>query len=144
MAGNFDENTYTTTQQDGIFKALSRLWIYSFLQSKQSLYPIHSLQNLYDFYTSDIDCKIILINRLKLNIPMDELRQWLAKFDFFFALPGVVMPFSHNIIEAMSVGCIPFLQQSYAEMFKPPLINNIQAVTFSDISDLEDKIKYLF
>lgn len=143
MAGNFDENTYAI-EQDGIFKTLSRLWVYSLLQDKQLLYPIDSLQNLQSFYDCDIDYKIILINRLKLNIPMDELRQWLAKFDFFFALPGVVMPFSHNIIEAMSVGCIPFLQQSYADMFKPPLVNNIQAVTFLDMSDLEEKLKYLF
>jgi hypothetical protein len=53
---------------------------------------------------------------------MDELRHWLAKFDFYFALPGVVMPFSHNIIEAISVGCIPFIQQSSSHLFLSQLV----------------------
>ena len=143
MAGNFDEGTYTSIEKDGIFKTLSRLKLHSFLLSKQLLYPINSLQNLHNFYGSSIDHKIILINRLKINVPMNELRHCLAKFDFYFALPGVIMPFSHNIIEGMSVGCIPFLQQSYADMFKPPLVNHKQVLTFTDLSDLEIKIEYL-
>lgn len=144
MAGNFDESTYSVIEKDNVFDTISRLGIYSFLAHKQLLYPIDSLQKLDDFYASAIDYKIILLNRLQLNVPMDELRHWLAKFDFYFALPGVVMPFSHNIIEAMSVGCIPFIQQSYADMFSPPLIHHKQVLTFTDITDLEDKIKYLF
>lgn len=144
MAGNFDESTYLAIENDNVFTTISRLGIYSFLANKQLLYSIDSLQKLQTFYESTIDFKIILLNRLKLNVPMDELRHWLAKFDFYFALPGVVMPFSHNIIEAMSVGCIPFIQQSYADMFSPPLINHKQVLTFTDITDLQDKIKYLF
>ncbi len=144
MAGNFDERTYSATQNEGIFKTISRLLIYKYLINRKLLYPIDSLQNLNNFYESELENKIILLNRLKINVPMDELRHWLAKFDFYFALPGVIMPFSHNIIEAMSVGCIPFVQQSYADLFKPPLLNNIQVITFTNFNDLEDKINYLF
>ena len=44
----------------------------------------------------------------------------------------------------MSAGCIPFLQDEYAGMFKPALINGENAITFSDECDLQSKIADLF
>ena len=57
--------------------------------------------------------------------------------NFYFALLGVVLPFAHNVVEAMSAGVIPFLQEGYANLFQPALIDRLQAVTFKDINDLE-------
>lgn len=145
MAGNFDEQSYAPIERDGLFKTISRLKIYSFLETNDALYHISDMPHLRTFLKDKaVDEKVILINRLKTDVPMNELRHILARFSFYFALPGVVMPFSHNIIEAMSAGCIPFLQDEYAAMFKPTLINGENAITFSDENDLQSKIATLF
>ena len=145
MAGNFDEQSYAPIEQDGLFKTISRLKIYSFLETNGALYHIPDMQHLRIFLNDEVlDEKVILINRLKTDVPMNELRHILARFSFYFALPGVVMPFSHNIIEAMSAGCIPFLQDEYAAMFKPALINGENAIIFSDEHDLQSTIASLF
>jgi hypothetical protein len=143
MVGNFDPVAYRAIEKDGIFGLLSRIAIYAYLEKQQLLCRIPSKNKLVDFLESKDDHKIILIDKLDFNIPMNELRPLLSRFDFYFALPGMVMPFSHNIIEAMSVGAIPFLQEGYANLFKPPLITGLQAVTFKDINELEARLSYL-
>jgi hypothetical protein len=40
------------------------------------------------------------------------------------------MPFSHNIIEAMSVGCIPIIEENYALKFQPSFIHLENALIF--------------
>lgn len=144
MAGNFDAQTYNTIKTDGVFSVLSRTEVYSFLKEKKLLQQVDSMKDLHTFVATASEKKILLINRLQVEVPMNELRHWLSKFDFFFALPGITIPFSHNIVEAMSAGCIPFIQQSYADLFKPPLCSGREVVTFDNMGDLERKIDYLF
>jgi hypothetical protein len=143
MAGNFDPVEYSKIEKDGIFPLLSRWAIYAHLEKKQLLCRIASKNKLADFLASNDDHKIILINSHVFAIPMNELRPLLGKFDYYFALPGMVMPFAHNIIEAMSAGAIPFLQEGYANLFQPALIDGVQAVTFKGINDLESRLSYL-
>ena len=50
----------------------------------------------------------------------------LGRCRFFLACPGVDMPLSHNIVEAMSVGCIPLTQ--YGGFFDPPLRDGHECV----------------
>lgn len=73
--------------------------------------------------------------------PLFSLENWLevlAQSNFYIALPGFSMPFSHNVVEAMSVGTIPILQ--YPEMFTPPLTNLVDCLSFDGKDDLIDKI----
>ena len=73
--------------------------------------------------------------------PVFTLENWmkiLARSSFYIAAPGFSMPFSHNVIEAMSVGTIPILQ--YPEMFNPPLTDTVDCLTFDDENDLIEKI----
>jgi hypothetical protein len=67
---------------------------------------------------------------------MEELRPTLSHFNFFLACPGFIMPYSHNVVEAMSVGAIPVIQDTYAHMFFPTLKHNINAIIFTDLGDL--------
>ena len=144
MAGNFNETQYSRIENEVLFGVWTRAKIYTYLNNKKLLFQTDNFTDLQQFLESNADNKILLVNSLKGGVPMDLLRQVLNSFDFFFAMPGVVMPFSHNIVEAMSAGCIPFIQQSYANLFWPPLQNGVQSITFTDLDDLEEKINYLF
>ncbi len=126
-----------------MFTLLSLIAVYEYLHKKGLLFVTETRDDLQNFIKSEDDTRVILVNRLVFDITMPQLRSLLSEFDFYFALPGVIMPFSHNIIEAMSVGSIPFLQQEYAAMFKPALVPEINAITFKDASDLVKQLDYL-
>lgn len=73
--------------------------------------------------------------------PLFTLDNWmkvLAQSNFYIAAPGVSMPFSHNVVEAMAVGAIPILQ--YPEMFSPPLTNMVNCMKFDSEKDLTEKV----
>jgi hypothetical protein len=58
----------------------------------------------------------------------------LAKSDFFLCCPGVVIPQSHNAVEAMAVGTIPIIQ--YSEMFHPNLVHGVNCIAYRDEKEL--------
>ena len=70
------------------------------------------------------------------RIPRDRFRQTLGDVGFFLCAPGVFMPLCHNLIEAMSVGAIPLIQRSYAELLEPPLEHGVNAMVFNGEDDL--------
>src|SRR5690606_36436302 len=57
----------------------------------------------------------------KAILPLEQWLELMSRSEFFIAPPGVLMPFSHNIIEAMGVGTIPITQ--YGHLFDPPLLD---------------------
>lgn len=60
-----------------------------------------------------------------------EWKDWftfLANADFFLACPGIRMPYSHNVVEAMYVGTIPILE--FPHFFSPPLEDLIHCIAF--------------
>jgi hypothetical protein len=72
-------------------------------------------------------------------------REWLevlASADFFVAAPGVIMPFSHNVVEAMAVGAVPILQ--YPELFSPPLEDGVNCIRYDGEDDLLARLERLF
>ncbi len=144
MAGNFDIKAYSQSNLEGVFNIYSRLTVYEFLKNSQRLFEMESIQDFYDYLESDHDQEIILINRLKFDVPMDKLRNLLSRFSFFMALPGMIMPFSHNIIEAMSCGCIPLIEEDYASIFSPPLKHQTHVISFKGLKDLTEKINNIF
>lgn len=144
MTGNFDAEPYSLLEKDRVFDVMSRLTVYNFLEKKRLLHPIEDQDRMLSFLESGEDGRIILLNRRRFDVPMWHLRWLLSRFEFYFALPGVVMPLCHNIIEAMSAGAIPFLQEEYASLFTPPLENGIHAITFRDKDDLESRLNDMF
>lgn len=74
-------------------------------------------------------------------IPADQWLRVLACFDFFIATPGVSMPHSHNMIEAMSVGTIPVTQ--YGRHLHPPLKDRQDCIYFSGLDHLADILQEL-
>jgi hypothetical protein len=76
--------------------------------------------------------KLYLMDRKDVRIGIFEWRQFLSRFDFFLALPGQVMPFCHNVVEAMSVGTIPVLHEGYAWLFVPELNGGVNCLVYRD------------
>ena len=74
-------------------------------------------------------------------IPASAWFRVLSAFDFFVATPGVSMPQSHNMIEAMSVGTIPVTQ--YGRHMHPPLTHGLDSIGFSGLDDLDRVINEL-
>lgn len=72
-------------------------------------------------------------------LPLKKWMQILGVSDFFVAPPGIVMPFSHNIIEAMAVGTIPITQ--YGHLFDPPLVDGETCLAFSGKDSLKARIE---
>jgi len=63
----------------------------------------------------------------------------LSQSDFFLALPGIRIPLSFNIVEAMSVGTIPILE--YSEIFHPQLTHMKNCIIYDGKEDLISKIR---
>lgn len=76
-----------------------------------------------------------LIDSRRCWIPASAWLRVLSGFDFFVATPGVSMPQSHNMIEAMSVGTIPVTQ--YGCHMHPPLTHGRDSISFTDLDDLD-------
>jgi hypothetical protein len=67
-----------------------------------------------------------------------SLREYLdvtSRSDFFICPPGYLMPHSHNLIEAMSVGTIPIT--NYHLYMRPPLTPDGNCLAFSTVEELE-------
>jgi glycosyltransferase involved in cell wall biosynthesis len=67
-------------------------------------------------------------------IPSENYLSTLGEIDFVICTPGTYMPFAHNVIEAMSQGCIPIL--GYANYFSPNLTDGLNCLVFNDDTSL--------
>jgi hypothetical protein len=127
FAGNFDSNAYRNDYIKTLFGTLTRLELYDLLISRlnDDVYLPENRESL--FYSNDRD--IVLIDtKTRFKIPMGEFLSVLADAHFFVAFPGVHKPLCHNLVEAMSVGCIPILE--YGGMFDPPLSHGLNCLSF--------------
>lgn len=145
MSGNMDAAYYYNISKSKFFDVLSRREVADFIMNKNYYLEIESLDQLNNFIKADIDSKVLLIDtKEKFRIPFRDLKTILNKFNFYLALPGILIPQSHNLIEAMSVGCIPVIHKNYADLFKPVLIHMVNAVIYNSLSELNHSLLELF
>ena len=135
--GNFDPSKYDNTLLKKIFKVETRLEVYNLLVNKPFFKKVKSNEC---FFGPDSHGKVILTPTTDVCIGITEIRTHLSKFEFFFALSGDKTPLCHNLIEAMSVRTIPFIEQNYARLFNHPLEDGINAIIYSGRKDMLDKI----
>lgn len=143
MIGNFDPNAYSSIEFP-LFHVNSRIEILNTLKKESCFLNVNSTSELNHFLKSVSDRKCILIDRRNFSIELENLRSTLGHFHFFMACPGVAIPHSHNLIEALSVGCIPIIQEKYAQMLFPPLENMVNAIIFTDMQQLIKVINMAF
>lgn len=84
--------------------------------------------------TSSYVNKCVVTAHSQVRIDIADWLPTMAKADFFLCPPGIVMPMSHNIIEAMAVGTIPVT--NYPEWFDPPLRHGYECLAFDTFEEL--------
>lgn len=124
------------------FKMLSRPEVYRILdKSILNIRRPKSYMELSSMLKDGNMNYLYFIDSKLFRIPENKWLETLAKFNFFVATPGGVMPVCHNVIEAISVNTIPILQ--YPHFFKPDLQDNVNCVVFNDEESLIMRIKKL-
>ncbi|RYY87073.1 MAG: hypothetical protein EOO15_12885 [Chitinophagaceae bacterium] len=127
FAGNFDATDYKIFSSTGNFRMLDRLAISEQVCAlKQCRFPQSEVVLRSGFSDGVID----IVDKKNFSIDQRDLRGIIAQYSFFIACPGVFMPLSHNIYEAMSVGTIPIIHEEYAALFAPALQDGVNAVVF--------------
>jgi hypothetical protein len=138
MAGNMDPRYYSKISTRSIFKIQSRLDTAEFLFTKSYFKNISNFTDLLKFIEGDEDNKLILIDTHRnFRINGVNLKIINSKFEYYLALPGIDMPLSHNLIEAISSGCIPVLHKEYANLFYPPLEDQVHAFLYETLDELD-------
>lgn len=140
MAGNLDAQHYDKITFSPFFSLPSRYRTIQHIKTNSQLYyPIGTEGQLEEFISSELDKKIIIIDTVsEFHIPIKKLKDFLVNFRFYLALPGVSMPQCHNVVEAMSVGCIPIIHEIYATTFHPPLKHRETALIYRDLENLTE------
>jgi hypothetical protein len=150
FAGNTEKNAYNNNKISSRFNVMTRYEVVSLIQEiieKDSII-LASAQKTFENILLDGSARSKMViaswewsSKISINLEAKiKPEKWLptlAASDFFLALPGITMPFSHNAVEAMSVGCIPILE--YGNMFDPPLEDGINSIHF-DKSNLAKAI----
>lgn len=145
MSGNFDAIRYKEISEEGFFDILNRREVVDFIYEQKYYHHLASFDNLMEFIQSSMDCKVVLVDTYKdFSIDLNKLKETLKAFDFFLALPGIVIPQSHNLIEAMAMGCIPIIHKTYANLLYPSLQHNETALVYENKQDLDQLVKEVF
>lgn len=144
MAGNFSESDYRQIENNSMFKVKSRIAMLEILRRKKLLFSVETCYDVQKFVESADDKKVIIVDNSKCYIRMEELRPTLSKFTFFLAFSGVYIPLCHNLIEALSVGMIPIVEEGYAKLLVPPLKNLVNCIIVSDPEKIEQAIQFAF
>lgn len=153
FSGNQDPSEYDHTVFKDFFHILSRKALIDTLCEKlaQERLIVIDKDNQTSFDEIGYLNKFILIKwtwtpskstNLKSRIDNQNWFTTLAKSDFFVAAPGIRMPMCFNVVEAMSVGCIPIIE--YANHFSPKLEHRKNCISFSGKEDLIRKMNMVF
>jgi hypothetical protein len=141
MIGNFDKHSYNRLDQS-IFKMPSRVQSKTILKNMSDVTFVINVSDLELFLNKTHHSAIIIADRSKFSIPESQLLEVLSKFNFYIALSGVVMPLSHNVIEAMAVACIPVIHERYARLFHPRLEHLLNCFIINEESNYEEFILF--
>tara|TARA_B100000378_G_C17944138_1_gene377777 strand:- start:155 stop:850 length:696 start_codon:yes stop_codon:yes gene_type:complete len=141
MSGNIDTAHYKKISRSGFFDIPSRCEVAGFIQEQLYYFKIESLVDLKLYMSGETDYKVILIDTSRqFRIPLNKLKNILQEFHFYLALPGILIPQSHNLIEAMSVGCIPIIHKTYADLMFPTLKHLETALVYDSMGELDELI----
>lgn len=138
--GNFDDKAYLEIERTN-FNVINRYVLYDFFQAQPQFNLIKSSDNLDVILSGKPLGEYFFAEKYIYALPMKDVQTVLSKFRYFLCCPGVIMPLCHNVIEAMSVGTVPVIQQEYANVMYPNLVDEKNAIIFEDLEDLKYILK---
>jgi len=145
FSGNIDPEYYNKIANSKYFNQPSRMQIADYLAKQDYNFKVNSNNELNDFIASTKDRKVIILNTLEtFRIDLKALPNILRNFNFYLALPGIVIPQSHNLTEAMACGCIPIIHSEYARLMSPLLIHEKNAFVFKHLEELDELMQGIF
>jgi hypothetical protein len=131
-----NDSLYDSNDIESRFQLMSRSEVFRSVERSDLDYI--SPENFEEFEKQLNNPKIknafFFLNSTKVWVPADKWMQVLASFDFFIATPGISMPQSHNVIEAMCTGTIPVIQ--YSHWFFPSLKHEQNCIHFNSEVEL--------
>lgn len=142
--GNFDSQAYLDIKRTE-FSVVPRTELLSFMKEKSEFMALSGKEELLKrIKERSLENKYAFAIKEDFELPMEDVRETLSHFNFYFCCPGVVMPLCHNVIEAMSVGTIPIIQKEYAEVMYPNLTDGVNAIIFDDLRHLDSILQNIF
>jgi hypothetical protein len=137
-----DNTIYNSDEIKNKFNLLSRFEVFHCIQQSEiNLINPNNIDDLLDRLDNPtIRNEFFFIDSNKIWIPEEKWLNVLSSFDFFIATPGVIMPQSHNSIEAMLTETILITQ--YAKWFSPSLVDKVNCLEYKDQNELFSVINF--
>lgn len=137
FAGNVSEG-YANPVFKELFGMLSRYEIVTLLSNHRATRIIGSESELLELQSERYFAGIVIIDPERFRVTQDKWLSFVAQSDFFICPPGVLYPPSHNAVEAMAVGSIPFV--NYPHWFYPSLRHMKNCISFGSVDDLQRQV----
>jgi len=137
--GNGSDSSYSRSENQDLFRVINRQNLLQLLRRHRRSRQISSAADLHGPSPGEI---VIADSKLS-GVPMCAFRSTLGSFRFFICAPGAFMPLCHNLVEAISVGCIPILQRNYA-LLVPGIIDGENSIVFNDEQDFDESLERAF
>ncbi len=118
------------------YEKMTRAEVVAALRSSDLFHEVPTADELPDIHRVG---RPILIDSARARIPTSEWLRTIAAADFLVCPPGMAMPMSHNIIEALGIGTIPLT--NYPEWFFPALEDGVNCLVFHDSEDLVERVE---
>ena len=134
FAGNAKAQKYDSPIFKNTYKMMSRVKVIETLKDKLLPAQLRLPQSTESIIPENCSKTVTIATTQSCPIPSSEWINTLNRADFYLACPGVGMPLSHNLIEALAAGAIPILQ--YPQYLEPPLENGVNCLTFNNEEEL--------
>lgn len=131
FSGNYDER-YSNPAIFEKYGTLQRTAILDLLLDRLPADRIFRTSSEFasELETQNLQTQFVFVDNLKgTRVAKGRWLETLAQCRFFLACPGVDMPLAHNLVEAMSVGCVPLTQ--CGDFFDPPLRDGHECIAHS-------------
>jgi hypothetical protein len=146
FAGTSNPTAYTRSFASGLFPIMDRSAVLAAVQEdfRSETLVVRRREDAGRIARSGKPIVLVLTDRTEDTLAKHLLgpRQYLrllAGSAFSLCPPGWIMPFSHNLIEAMAVGTVPVL--SYETLLDPPLVPRENCLSFRDRDELRSAIR---
>lgn len=140
--GNVNDCQYNSSDFQKEWGIPNRYQSFNYAKGINNYFEIKSKNELFEIISFGDKPLLVLIDKFRLNT--FDYSQLLSVSRFFLALPGIIVPESHNLLESMEHGVIPIIHEKYARLFCPPLEHNKNSIQYSNLLELEQAINYAF